>query len=232
MLWMRVMALRQEVAGPYIYEETGEKSEQKSKRRLRDGKKHRDKYSRHRCGRIEEEPLHGKLAISPILYDHAHGIYAVRKIVRKHGCGNDKAHLRRDLKSESDADAVKKTVERKRSRAPSTTTSMPVLVRFILVVTVKDKEPVHEQIQCETKGHNSRHEGRIIFTTDKLQCLGYEVEERGPDDRPGAETQDEVEAVLQMERKKTAQEGRDASSRTYKDDHGRRRYIYLTFDAI
>jgi hypothetical protein len=92
---------------------------------------------------------------------------------------------------------------------------------------VEDYDAIEKKIGNESQSDNTTDEGEIIRTLGKLQRFGEKVEESHADDRAGAESQNEMQAVLEPESEQAAQESACKGRSCDKYEHHRHALYFL-----
>ena len=72
--------------------------------------------------------------------------------------------------------------------------------------SVKQQNPIKDQVGEEADRGERKYHGRAVEFRAEADGLGQQVEERHPDDGSGAETQYQMQFVMQPERQKSTEQ--------------------------
>src|SRR5665213_1887039 len=94
-----------------------------------------------------------------------------------------------------------------------------IIRRMIIVMMVQDDQPVEEQIEREAERDKPGRKRSVMRRRQRSESLGHEVEERDPDDGSRGKSENEVQSILETQRKKPAEERGEKSRDGDENDH-------------
>lgn len=218
---MPVMAFRQEVRRADIKEKTAEHRKQQTKRVFRDRKERRREHTDDRRRRVGQKPSERSLLRAVVFEYQIHRINAVGEVVHDDRRGHHDPDSNGYFERQRNRGAVEEAVQRETSRAqgsPMTACLRRQASRFF-GVCVEGHDAIEKKIGNESQSGDTADEGEIIRTLGKLQRFGEKVEESHADDRAGAESQNEMQAVLEPKGEQAAQQS--ACKGRCRDEHER-----------
>ena len=226
---MRVMALRDEISRADIQEESAKDGQDDSEDAFRQGEEHRRDDAEDGRNGIYGQPAERAVALAVILQDEVDGIDTVRKVVCQDRDSDHCADRSRDLECQADGHAVEEAVdgearcaERAAAHVRRLRCREVVLVPLIMGMRMQEDEPIEDEVGQEPESDDGRDESGRIIVPAEIEGLGHKVEEGHCDDRPGAEAEDEVEAVFEPQSGQTSQHRGHECPRSdeYERDHG------------
>jgi zinc/manganese transport system permease protein len=211
-LGMAMLGLRKQVAGADEEEEAAEQRQHQAKLCLVQRKEEGRDNAEGRGHRIDQQPPERLPALPRVLEDHAHGVDAVREVVRQDRHRHHYAHRRGRLESQSDPHAVEEAVDGKTARPQPGRCALGGGV-ILERVGVEQDDAVEQHVQQETRRDNRGDRGRAVTFRAELQGLGQQIEEGHADHGAGTEAEDEVQLVVPLQGEQPAQQGREDSGK-------------------
>ena len=125
--------------------------------------------------------------------------------MREHGDGDDDADRMRGLEAEADGAAVEKAVHAQHRRPDAAARRRIAGMRIRRAM--EQQQSVEPQIQEEPERGPADHGRRGGMSGAQVERLGQQIEERDADDRAGAESEDQVQLVVQFQCEQPSGEG-------------------------
>jgi hypothetical protein len=160
---MIMMAFREKVARPYIHEEPAKERKNRTDKGFGYREEKCRENAQNRSESVNEKPLDSLTPVTPVTENHRNGIDTVREVMNEHSSCDDYANSARNLKRDTDSDAIEETVYGKTScakRAPM----FRMLVTLFMALHKKTSIEKHIDNKTETNNEHDVTCARKRFT--------------------------------------------------------------------